>query len=254
MVSMLKIDFKRSILNTWFAISILAIALLHFIPIWYEMSVGAKADVYYFLYLSLNATETKLLMLPLCILPYGMSFCTDWDSHFFQYTIARKGVKQYAASRMICVAATSFLVVFISLSLVVIVLSITFPLYNKGTIDGIPFMRLLDQNALLYYLSWFYCISFGAAFWADFSVFISAFMPNKFVVFFTPLVGFYLLNYVYLYSNMIPLLNLNILANAGLDFGSTIVSLLYVALVHLLFMTLMLYGFQKKVQSRLING
>ncbi|BAE83938.1 hypothetical protein DesLBE_5323 [Desulfitobacterium sp. LBE] len=196
-----QVDAYRAFFSFGFLLAAMGMCLSMFFNISTEIIAIKEgyADVLY-LYRVAHLQAFTMLSVLLAALPYGASFCTDWDHQFIRPTVIRSDVKRYSASKVIVSALAGGSAVALGELIFILLLRFSVPLVNE---KGPMFQNALDDNLyggllseghyLLYFavrIAMIFCV---AAFFAVLAFWISTYITNVFVTFASPILAYYFL-------------------------------------------------------------
>ncbi|WP_101696622.1 hypothetical protein [Clostridium minihomine] len=251
-------DCKRAIFSISFVVSV--------IGIWIVFSWGAHSvisentDVLLMVQYASSASGTNNLILLFCVLPYTMSFCSDWDSGYIRLVAARSGSLRYAVSKYFSCFFSSCLATTVGMALFILPVTLNHPLVDASAENLQPYItlptlegQLLGQGQfVLYFIIYLFLRSLHNGFWATVGLCASVYIPNRFVAVFIPFIGFYVLKLV---TYQFPTwLQLSKLGAANFILGGVGFNIMYAVFF---FAALLLLGgllFVKSVKRRVSNA
>lgn len=185
--SLLSVDLYRSIFSLRFFLSVFGVALVMFLTTFKVLS--NPSDVLNLLEMGIGGSGSLILIV--CILPifpYGTVYATEWEEQATSFWIVRTGIRNYSLCKILSTALTGFLTVAIGLLLFILIMLINVPLFTHST-TGNAYETLLLEGEPVKYLFYFIAhYSFTGALFAVTALWVSTFVPNKFVAVATPLV------------------------------------------------------------------
>lgn len=164
------------------------------------------AGVVQLLQLSLDLhPSTGPVILAIAAIPYSFSYLTERECGFQQQAIERVGLRTYGLSKVLATVISGFLMGVTAVGSLILVLSAM----------GIPHTVRYDEVQYTYAVlvatrgpGWFYSVKLlhmglvcGQA--ALFSLMATAFIPNAYVGFLSPMIGFYILECIQLFLSRI---------------------------------------------------
>lgn len=248
-------DCKRAIFSIGFFISV--------IGIWAVFFRGAKsvmAGTPDILSLVQYPSGSNSLVLLFCVLPYTMSFCSDWDSKYIRLIAARTGFLKYAISKYIACFFSSCLAMVVGMLLFILPFTATVPLVTSNPDDLIvnitlPTLQgqLLGQGRfLLYFVVYIFLRSLHNGFWATVGLCASAYIPNRFVAVFIPYIGYFALS---LLTYQFPTwLQLSKLGTANFMLSGVAVDILYAIFFFVMLLFAVGFLFVRTVKRRASNA
>lgn len=237
-----KMNFKSLLLSKIFYASIAANLAVLIMAYYFHYVQGASiSDVcsefltdFYF------GTLPRIVIL-ISTLPVITSFCTDWNTQYVRSVAGRAGVERYLRHKILYCIAGTFITAFISLWLFTFFLRTRMPMITPmgaEELSGIyPFGVIVADAPYLYQLCKIICFSAYCSVWAVVGLAISAYIPNRFLVFTSPFTLCYILEIIF--NNKIVLvtplfLHIPYLALATMTsplFGNPVIDLLYIVLL-----------------------
>lgn len=203
-IPVIKTDLKRALISRRAVFSILLIIMVCFLSLFDENLFGLEYGEKSASYLFDVATTTMWgwftqLVYILAVLPFGFSFCQDWNHRYIFSLISRSNVNKYVWSKVIVSMFSSFCVVFFSYIIVAVLLILRYPVVRN--FQGEIFMEVPKPYNILLYTNTpftFFIIrsmisALGASFWATFSYVVSSYIPNLYVTGSIPFVASYLI-------------------------------------------------------------
>ena len=258
-IGALRIDYRRS-LSFLFAFGIMLFVVVSYASISDEISFN-RGDVLYYMELFIMQGPFTMIILFIGVIPYGLSFCIDWENRFIRTNIIRVSCRSYAWAKVIVVATSSAAVILLGHLLTTCLLSLHMPLlgdeyYRAGyeVYTQTVFGSIIDVNALLYLLIRSVVSALHCSFWAVFALCISAFTADPFITLASPVIGsYFIINLTYA-LNFPAHLKLNSIAACNFDIGGIGISFLYAILFFLVLIILLGCLFYTQVKRRVENG
>lgn len=257
--SELKVDLKRAFFSYRFLLAIVLVVLLSYISIIQEyVSYPGGNIVYYFEIFVLGGSFT-LITLIIAVIPYGPSFCVDQKSQFIRLVQIRTTVGAYTWAKVIAVALSTFVAIIVGYIITLFLFSLHLPLvgsdyleYGYQIINDTVIGSLLEIHPLLYLSVRICIIGASCMFWATFALLISAYFPNAFVVYVSPIITYYV--FINSIGKLLPsFLKLNLLFTGIANIGVPLVSFIYILGLFLVLSIISGMLFSKKVKRRLAN-
>ena len=87
-----------------------------------------RGDVLYYMELFIMQGSFTMIILFIGVIPYGLSFCIDWENRFIRTNIIRVSCRSYAWAKVIVVATSSAAVILLGHLLTTCLLSLHMPL------------------------------------------------------------------------------------------------------------------------------
>ena len=125
-IGALRIDYRRS-LSFLFAFGIMLFVVVSYASISDEISFN-RGDVLYYMELFIMQGPFTMIILFIGVIPYGLSFCIDWENRFIRTNIIRVSCRSYAWAKVIVVATSSVAVILLGHLLTTCLLSLHMPL------------------------------------------------------------------------------------------------------------------------------
>lgn len=148
-----------------------------------------------------------MLTLVISAVPYATSYLTDIRCGFSRYAIKRIGLHTYALSRIISVAASAFLAFCIAGNIFLIGLCMTGAQHTvpgEGKYLSGDYLDIVTQfGPIQYYFVRFTISGLTCSMAAVFSLFISALIPNLYVVLLSPLVAYYCYSAIFSFLSLL---------------------------------------------------
>lgn len=134
-------------------------------------------------------------------LPVITGFCTDWNTQFIRSVVSRAGINRYLRHKILFCIVGTFITAFISLWLFTLFLLTRLPMISPLGVDSLsgiyPFNTIVSDAPVLYQLLKITCLSIYCSFWSVVGLAISAYIPNRFLVFTSPFTLCYILEIIY---------------------------------------------------------
>lgn len=219
-------------------------------------SYGVCHEFFYVFYFDITP---KLLIL-ISALPFVGTFCNEWNSGYAKFAASRMGIKKYLRSKVVLGIVGPFVVAFISQLIMTLLLQIHIPLTTEMGLDNLsgiyPFGNIAE-NAVLYQLIRIFCFSTFCSIWCCAGLMVSAFIPNRYVVYSVPFISFYLIEQIFnnKFVEKVPnLMSLIYLSTTSLTtplFNNTLLDFLYINLLFIMIASIIGFGFVKKAGRRM---
>lgn len=252
----LRIDLRRAFGSFAFYIAIALLIILNYISISAEAMV-INGSVMYFMLLFAFDGSFCIIATFIGVIPFGQSFCADWKNQFIRPSLIRCSPLSYAWSKVISVALTAFLSIFIGYLLTAVLFSLRLPMfdaefYHAGyeLYDSGALGKLMEISPWLYLGARIALYGAACAFWAVFTLFVSSFVTNVFATFAAPVIGYY-----FVVNLPLPIyLRFNVLSGGRLVAGGTVTSFLYALFFFFTLTVIFGWLFCFRVRRRLANG
>lgn len=202
---MIAVEIKRILIRPALYISILLGLLILNRPLFENIISGTigEGSISQFLSVPFALSDFTPFATVFCVLPYADSYCEDYNSGYYRFTVCRLGSKKYAYLRSVNVALSGGLVM---ASIILITILFCGSLANlSDTSDRIEFMRnsIWVRSGIIYVMNGIPYLAlrvvFGFLFgcvWALVGLFISTILTNKYVTYIAPFVLYQLLWFV----------------------------------------------------------
>ena len=205
-------DLHRSLFSGGFVLCVLSVFLVQVQPIAADMMLEG-ATVIYLYRLSAETGSMQWIMPCVAAIVYSTSFYVDWHTRYHRMMLTRGERRSYIVSKLIVCQLASFVAVFLGMAVFIGFLCVRFPLadYAKGG-DVIAWAEssfgqlLLDGKPYLFMLAQCLMRGLGAALWGTAALAVSAFIQNRFVILLSPIILYYVWEYIdaYLARTLFP--------------------------------------------------
>lgn len=151
-----------------------------------------------------SLSSLYFFIFPLCaVIPYGLSLYQERRSGYMAQMILRETRGQYLRKKLIAVFLSGGLVITIPVILNIMLVALYFPAYTPDLNLNIYYavQPFSFGSRLFYEIPWLYlCVRVAVIFWyggvaASISMAVTFFTRNRFVILFSPMLFFLLLNY-----------------------------------------------------------
>jgi hypothetical protein len=128
-------------------------------------------------------------------IPCAAMFCTDWNSQYVRFFAIRTGIGRYIRSRYLTAMLVSFLVIFVGMAGFFLIIVLKVPLFMSDLTDVYPPFAVFAESffPFSYILAEIFCFALFGAFNATLGMTVSAYIPNRYVAVFTPMITCYFL-------------------------------------------------------------
>lgn len=146
-------------------------------------------------------TEFYFTMIPKIVVlissfPVITSFCADWNTQYIRSVVGRTGIKRYLRHKVLFCIFGTFISAFISLWLFTFYLQTKMPMITPSGAENLsrvhPFGELAAASPYIFQFLKITCFSIYCSFWSVVGLAVSAYIPNRFVVFVMPFVIYYI--------------------------------------------------------------
>ncbi len=179
--------FGAFLMLLWMAANVVILGINYNIAI----SIGAIS----LFQLALDGTQTVgPVILAFSTLPYSFSYLTEQNYGFSQQIVGKIGVKRYGICKVLAVASSAFLMAALSMGgFLLIICYLKIP----HTVDYEMVKNLYESLAATRGPFWYYIIrisltSLACSLAAVFSLLVTTKIPNTYVGFISPLIGYYI--------------------------------------------------------------
>lgn len=196
------------------------------------------------------------LILIIISIPFVGIFCDEWNNKYIYSMLTRCNLNKYAVSKIITCAAGAIAINFTGFMLLTLLLSFFIPLTGEQTVNNfmsdIPYGILIKKYPILYLLRRIFIFSLFSSIWSVFGLLFSVLVPNKFVSFAMPLIGYYFIGNL---CDYLPdFLNINRITTCSDILGSNVlITFLYSLLFFTALIIISIMLFNKAVQRRVTN-
>lgn len=194
----------------------------------------------------------------LCCVPFSDGFCSDLSSRFGRLSFMRCGLKPYTFSKLISAAISGGITIAGGYSLFYLILSLRLPLAHSadaGNIRGelsFALGPLLQGNRFVSYFICLVLLHFASGIlFASIGFLFSTILPNRYVVWFAPVLTYYFLINLGQAIHLPSLLNIFTLYNGYFNLGGPLPSMLYVFAITSLICVLLGVAGLKNIGERL---
>ncbi len=257
MFNTLFIDLGRSFGTLNFYVTLLSVCVIYYMGAWSEL--GTAKDILLLFKYSGEGSTFNMLMVMVCVLPYSTSFCSDWNSQNIRSCVIRTGCVKYCLSKVISCALSSGCAMMLGMVLFLISLLPRLPLVSVRATNYEYFATrtlagefLLQNQYIKYFLVYILLGFLTGALWSIVGLFISAYVPNKFVIICGPFIIYYFLNLI---SYSFPIyLRLEKVYTGKCILGGTWTSLFYAVFLFIVLSVTVSILFTRSVKRRLANA
>ena len=201
-------EYKKAFLNGGIWITAFAVFSINLINLWDELRLFPtfrSISVSYFWIGRTALGAFSIMTLLFCCFPYAISYCMERNSGSWKYYLIREGFLPYVVSKIIVTVTMTVLAYAIGYLMLWFVLHCLHPAFPEHTIDGntmlaqsvqnLPFRKLaLARNNIFFVLNSIPEICM-CSFLSTFSLFVSGYTENKYIIVIAPLAFYYSWNY-----------------------------------------------------------
>lgn len=244
----LHVDLRRAIISKRFLLCVFCEILILLLIVGGHVREEGASVTYIFAWFPLESLYMAFFILP--VIPYAHGYMTDQSHRFLIQSEMRIGKFAYALSKACATAISGALSMIASRLILLLVLMCFLPItsgyiinirgYELWATNGHPFLYIFSQILLAAMIG---CLV------AVFSLWVSTWIQNMFVIVTAPLIAYYAQDIICYLLGLyyFPYLRLESLMFATPGFSSLAICLLYSCFVLLLLSLLFLYLFVSKI-------
>lgn len=252
--SLLLADLRRAFCSRRFVFSVLGVTLAMLLVSFGLMS--STSDALYLMGLSSHSETMALILGILPILPFAVTFASEWEENSARFWLIRGGADEYAVCKIIASAVSGFLTTAAGMAVFILLMRLKYPLFTHAN-SGDPYaLALLAGSSPMpvRYLAYYIChISLSAALFAVTALWVSTYLPNRFATVAAPLVIYFIL---FRLTTMLPIpdyLKISVVVQGGYPAGSPRATLLVKLLTVCILCVLMGFGTVRQIRRRMQN-
>lgn len=149
--------------------------------------------VWYILKCSMSGSGTfTIILCTLPVIPYAVSLAEEHESNAIKSYIIRTGLKTYTLSKIVASLISGFLTVFITITIFTVVFIFFNDFYIIGTANSGAYDKMVDTgNQFGGWLLYAIHMSLSGSLTAVAALWMSTFIPNKYITIASPLMLFY---------------------------------------------------------------
>lgn len=187
-------NFQRAVFTFRFLLSSFSVAILLYFTSF--KLISPESDVLYILGVSILGGGGVLFIIVgvLPLFSYATSFADEWEQRATSFWIIRAGVNRYTIAKLLVVGLSVFLVTALGILIFVLFLLIKQPFFTSSSTGGAYEVLLLTERPILYLLFFTIHISLSSVLLAVISLWVSSYIPNKFVAIAAPLVIYFVIH------------------------------------------------------------
>ncbi|MBU5485121.1 hypothetical protein KQI86_12325 [Clostridium sp. MSJ-11] len=255
----LVMDIRRSFLSIGFITSVIGTCFIYFLGDWIDILWG-RSDVLTYFFISISIGRVIQFTILLSALPYTISFCTDWNSKYIRPCIMRTGVNKYGWSKVVSCYLSGTMSIALGSWLFIILLMFKFPLVStssqyyeacKNTMFG---QFLIDGRHILYFAFRIHLIVMACGFFSVVGLYISTYLPNKFVALTSPFIVYYFLSQLGHELDLPWYLCVDLIIKGNFQLGGDFINIIYSTLLFAILTIFTGFLFVKGVRRRVSNG
>lgn len=190
-------ELKHALLSKRFLLTVPAIVILSLCSLISEIRTIPDSSVYY-LYMVYFYYPMWMIVFVLAPIPGASTFCLDWNTKMYRLKVIRSGKRPYVLAKILVTWLTSFLAVFLSQTLLLLLLAGTHPVLHPGdgnALQGGIYQAYLNTSGIwVYFMSKAFFLSAGVSFFSVFALWISEKIPDKLLNVTAPIIGYYLVD------------------------------------------------------------
>lgn len=201
-------EYKKAFCNGGILVTTFAVLFIHLLNLWDELRLipDFESSTVAYLWIGRNSLGAfSIMTLLFCCFPYAIAYSIEKSSGSWKYYMIREGFFPYVISKIVVTVTMTILAYVLGYLLLFPVLRTMHPAFFN-TIDGkmilsqqvqdLPFGEVaLAQNNLFFFLNIIpeLCM---CSFLSIFSLFVSGYTENKYVIVIAPIAFFYSWNYL----------------------------------------------------------
>lgn len=234
-----------------FLFAVCGIAVVMIFGIWGLIEDQSYMSVTYLYGMAMGGGSLFLMTGILPLFAYATTFASEWEQRATSFWLVRTGVRRYAISKVLVSALSGFLTTFVGLALFVLIIRIKLPLSSDASAGGSVYASLVEQGMpIQYFLFHITHFSLTAALFAVIAIWVSTYIPNKFVTIAAPLVIYFV---TFRFTTQLPIpeyLKADSIVELIYDAGSPSASLLIKLGIVVLLCTLMGFATVRQIRRR----
>ncbi|MBD5555891.1 MAG: hypothetical protein HDQ95_11290 [Roseburia sp.] len=250
MIRMLTVDLEKMFGNYRFYVGVVGIALGNCLSAFEAVTNGGGRAGLEDVFLGVMGGSSFLLILMLCVIGGGFSFCEEQKNGNIRLTALRAGVKPYVVSKVISAFAGGYLVTLLGFLLSVFGMALLIRCEYHGEVRSFA-----GGEQTVWMVEYMVCISFLGALMSVVGLAVTTVLPNFFVGMAMPILIYYLwlsLDAWFAFPQFLTPRCYFVYENT-LQWGSRVWQLLY-AFLFTCVLSWLLYGFCcRTIQRRLEN-
>lgn len=194
LLSLFTVNMKRAIISVPFLLSACGVTVVMVFATWSlitQKSNESFIDVIYLYGMGTGGGSLFLMTGILPLFPFATTFASEWEQRATSFWTVRTGIRNYAVSKVLASALSGFLTTAVGLNLFFLLMRINLPFFSASS-TGDAYATLLDQDMPIRYLLYHVThISLTSALFAVIALWVSTYLPNKFVTVAAPLVIYF---------------------------------------------------------------
>lgn len=134
----------------------------------------------------------KTTLIIISAIPVIATFCNDWNTQYIRSVVGRTGIDRYLNHKIYFCFLGTFITSFVSLMLCTLFMLLKFPIISENGIMNLsgfyPIGCIIEKHPYLFQILKIFCLSLYYGFWSVAGLTVSAFIPNRFVVYTSPFI------------------------------------------------------------------
>lgn len=202
-------EYKKAIMNGGIWLTAMGVFLVNYLNLLDEIrytSGTSSSSVFYF-WINRDGLGAFSIMITLFVcFPFAIEYSIEHYYGSWKYYIVREGIKSYIYNKVIVTVSSTIFAYFLGYLLLWICLRLSFPAFPVDneennlimlqSLETMPFKSLAMSRRAIYFVVSLLPEIFSYAFLAVFSLFISGYTDNKYLIAISPIVLFYGWNYL----------------------------------------------------------
>ncbi|AEE96628.1 hypothetical protein [Mahella australiensis] len=182
-------DVRRALLSWRFLLSSSGVSCIMLGAVSGLLRKSDFSSIWYFMYLSMGGSGTASIILSIIpVFTFAISFAIEWEEKAVYFWIVRAGIIRYTISKIVVSAISGFLTVVVGMILFIVILMPWFPLFAISSTDYSYEILMGQGYVLLGMLLYIAHFGFTGALMAVCAMWISVYIPNRFVAAASPVV------------------------------------------------------------------
>jgi hypothetical protein len=246
-ISLFAVSFYRAVFSWFFLIGVCGVALMS----WFTAfgMIGSQSDLLSVVIIS-GSGNILLIVGILPVIPFAITFASEWEERAVSFWIIRSGVRRYAFNKVIVSALSGFMVTFVGILLHAFLLWTRLPLYTTFQ-TGDAYASLLKAGRPLQYLLFSAAhLSLSSSLFAVAALWISAYIPNRWTAIAAPIVLYFVLLRFTRNWNIPSFLKIGTIVEGTYHASSPLSALLFKLATVMLLCWLIGYGTMRQIQRR----
>lgn len=213
-----------------------------------------RSDVITLVSIGGMSAASLILVCVIPIIPYGTSYAEEWQDGACKYWMIRCGVQKYIIGKTIAAFLSGFFVLFCSIMISILLLSIWLPLSRENSLENAYSIFINQGKPILYLLFYSLHVSCSAALFPVVGLWISTYIPYQFTAMTFPIMIYvFSLRFVPVLGEEINVLWTN-LVDTIYDMGAPIRSLIVKYVTVLILVIILEMDTERRVEKMVKNG